>query len=120
MSNFDQCPARRCAMLHPSPHNRLHSSVTESWKLPPDPEAGRIMPIAHFPGGPLLTFIERQRCLRCASRMMLSRISPRPIGFEHRRFECLKCKYVEDEVIANDPMESASVGWLAGELRAPN
>jgi hypothetical protein len=76
-------------MLHPSPHNRLHSSVTESWKLPPDPEAGRIMPIAHFPGGPLLTSIERPRCLRCASRMMLSRISPRPIGFEHRRFECL-------------------------------
>ena len=78
------------------------------------------MPTAHFPGGPLLTSIERPRCLHCTSRMMLSRISPGPIGFEHRRFECSKCKYVEDEVIASDPMETASVGWLAGELRAPN
>jgi hypothetical protein len=78
------------------------------------------MPTAHFPGGPLLTSIERPRCLHCTSRMMLMRISPGPIGFEHRRFECLKCKYGQDEVIASDPMESASVGWLAGELRAPN
>jgi len=52
--------------------------------------------------------------------MMLTRISSGPIGFEHRRFECLKCKYVEDEVIASDPMVSASAGWLAGGLRAPD
>jgi hypothetical protein len=41
-------------------------------------------------------------------------------GFEHRRFECPKCSSVQNEVVASDPMKSASVGWLAGELRAPN
>ena len=78
------------------------------------------MPTTYFPGGPLLTSIERPRCLRCTSRMLLTRISPGPVGFEHRRFECVRCKYVENEVITSDPMKSASVGWLAGELRAPN
>jgi hypothetical protein len=52
--------------------------------------------------------------------MMLARINPDPIGFEHRLFECPKCDAVQNEVIASDPMKSASVGWLAGELRAPN
>src|SRR3954454_21685577 len=107
-------------MLHPSPRTRRLSSVTESWKLPPDPEGGSIMPTAQFPGGPVLTSIERPRCLHCTSRMMLTCISSGPIGFEHRRFECLKCKYVEEDVIASDPMVSASAGWLAGGLRAPD
>jgi len=77
------------------------------------------MSLDHFPGGPLLTSIERPRCLHCTSRMMLTRINPGPVGFEHRWFECPKCKYAEDEVIASDPMNPASQGWLAGELRAP-
>lgn len=45
--------------------------------------------------------------------MMLSRISPGPIGFEHRLFECPTCDFVQNEVVASDPMKSASVGWLA-------
>jgi hypothetical protein len=73
-----------------------------------------------FSAGPSLTSIERRRCSLCASRMMLARISPGPIGFEHRLFECPKCDSVQNEVIASDPMKSASVGWLAGELGAPN
>jgi hypothetical protein len=54
------------------------------------------------------------------SRMMLARISPGSMGFEHRRFECPKCDSVQNEVVSSDPMKSAYVGWFAGELRAPN
>ncbi len=75
------------------------------------------MPLAYFPSGPSLTSIERPRCSRCTSRMMLARISPGPMTFEHRRFECPKCNYVLNQIVASDPMQSA---WLAGELRAPN
>ena len=78
------------------------------------------MPQSYLFSGPSLPSIERPRCSHCTSRMMLARISPGPIGFEHRRFECPKCDSVQNEVIASDPMKSASVGWLAGELRAPN
>jgi len=42
------------------------------------------------------------------------------MGFEHRRFECPKCDSVQNEVVASDPMKSVYIGWLAGELRAPN
>jgi hypothetical protein len=67
-----------------------------------------------------LTAIERPRCLRCQKRMMLERVSPGPIGFEHRLFECPKCDHVEISVIACDPFKSKAAGWLAGELKAPN
>ena len=78
------------------------------------------MPRGSFSSGPSLTSIERPRCLRCTSPMMLARIIPGPMGFEHRRFECPKCNSVRNEVVASDPMKSAYVGWFAGELRAPN
>jgi hypothetical protein len=52
--------------------------------------------------------------------MMLAHTSAGPMGFEHRKFECPKCNYVQNEVVASDPMKSASVGWVSGELRAPN
>jgi hypothetical protein len=67
-----------------------------------------------------LTNIERARCSRCHTRMMLERVSSGPIGFEHRLFECPKCDQVEIRVIASDPLKSNAVGWLVGELRAPN
>ena len=67
-----------------------------------------------------LTAIERPRCSRCQTRMMLERVSPGPVGFEHRLFECPKCDQVELRFIASDPLKSDAVGWLAGELRAPN
>ena len=66
-----------------------------------------------------LTPIERPRCSHCTSRMMLARINPGSMGFEHRLFECPTCDFLQNEVVASDPMKSASVGWLAGELRAP-
>jgi hypothetical protein len=34
-----------------------------------------------------LTDIERPRCSRCQTRMMLERISSGPVGFEHRLFD---------------------------------
>jgi hypothetical protein len=52
--------------------------------------------------------------------MMLERINPGPTGFEHRLFECPKCDFVQIEVVASDPMKSASAGWLDSELMAPN
>lgn len=67
-----------------------------------------------------LTAIERPRCFRCQTRMMLERVSPGPTGFEHRLFECPRCDHVEINVIESDPFKSKVVGWLAGELRAPH
>src|SRR6266436_34852 len=84
------------------------------------PNAGSVMPQAYLSCGPSLTRIERPHCSRCVSRMMLARIGPGPMGFEHRRFECPKCNFVQNEADASDPIQSVYVGWLAGELRAPN
>jgi hypothetical protein len=67
-----------------------------------------------------LIAIERPRCSRCQTRMMLERVSAGPIGFEHRLFECPKGYHIEMNVIASDPFTSKAAGWLAGELRAPN
>jgi Zn finger protein HypA/HybF involved in hydrogenase expression len=67
-----------------------------------------------------LTDIERLRCSRCQTRMMLERVTSGPTGFEHRLFECPKCDHVEINVIASDPFTSKVAGWLASELRAPN
>jgi len=51
--------------------------------------------------------------------MMLERISPGPIGFEQRLFECPRCNHVEISVIASDPFNSKAAGWLAGEPGTP-
>jgi ribosomal protein S27AE len=74
----------------------------------------------HFNSDPSLTPIERPRCSRCTSRMMLARIIHGPMTFENRRFECPKCNYVQNQIVATDPMQSAYLGWLAEELRAPS
>jgi hypothetical protein len=44
--------------------------------------------------------------------MMLARISPGSVGFEHRWFECPVCKSITEEVVASDPMNSSSEGRL--------
>jgi hypothetical protein len=51
--------------------------------------------------------------------MRLARISPGPSGYDLRTFECSKCEHVLKEMISTDPMKSDKVGWLAGELKAP-
>jgi hypothetical protein len=67
---------------------------------------------------PLLA-IQRLRCQKCRTRMMLASISPGPTGFELRTFNCSKCGRVEKIVITLDPMKSGAVGWFAGELQPP-
>lgn len=67
---------------------------------------------------PLLA-IQRLRCPKCQTSMMLAHISPGPTGFELRTFDCAKCDHVEQVAIASDPMKSGDVGWLVGELRPP-
>jgi uncharacterized C2H2 Zn-finger protein len=67
-----------------------------------------------------LTAIERPRCPRCQTRMILERVSRGPIGFDHRLFECPRCDQVEISVIASDPFKSKAAGWIDAELRAPS
>ena len=86
----------------------------ESVMLPPN--AGSIVPSSPQ----LLTAVERLRCSRCQTRMMLERVSPGPIGFERRLFECPKCDHVEISVIASVPFESRAASWLSEQPRAPN
>jgi hypothetical protein len=85
-------------------------SVTESSvTLPPHP-------VSNVSDQHPISPLERPRCARCQTRMMLERTSPGPIGFEHRVFECPKCNHVETRVIASDPFNSKAAGWLSGEL----
>jgi hypothetical protein len=67
---------------------------------------------------PLLA-IQRLRCPKCQTRMMLARIAPGLTGFELRTFGCSKCERVEQVAVASDPMKSGDVGWLVGELQSP-
>src|ERR1700730_8431848 len=102
-------------MLVTSPLRHRQPSVTESRSLS-RPTQGSIVPSSPQ----LLTAVERLRCSRCQTRMMLERVSPGPIGFEHRLFECPKCDHVEISVIASVPFESRAASWLSEQPRAPN
>jgi hypothetical protein len=51
--------------------------------------------------------------------MMVERVTPGPVGFEHWLFECPKCDQVEINVTASDPMKSEAAGWLVEEIRSP-
>ena len=64
-----------------------------------------------------LSALERPRCLKCQSRMMLARISPAGKGREERLFECPECDHAETAIV-EDPLKSA-LGWLASELKPP-
>ena len=64
-----------------------------------------------------LSAIERPRCLKCHTMMMLARISPAGEGREQRLFECPKCDYTE-MAIMEDPLKQAA-GWLGSELKPP-
>ncbi|CAN7412908.1 response regulator [Bradyrhizobium sp. LjRoot220] len=65
-----------------------------------------------------LSWIERPRCGRCLSRMMLARIAPLPDGSEERTFECPKCNAIETKTIA-DPLKSEAVVRLTTNVRPP-
>ena len=48
--------------------------------------------------------------------MRTTAVSDGPEGFEHRRFECLKCTVAETRTLASDPIKSDALHWLSGEL----
>jgi hypothetical protein len=106
-------------MVASSPPRQWQFSVTESSVTLP-PLQGSVMSKSQLSPTSRLTPIERPRRPQCTSRMTLTSTSPGPIGFEHRLFDCPDCNSVQKRVVMSDPMKSASAGWLAGELIAPN
>jgi hypothetical protein len=60
----------------------------------------------------------RSACPKCNTRMTLARVAQGPEGFEHQSFECRSCDHAENVVVALDPLNPNSLGWLAGELGA--
>lgn len=66
----------------------------------------------------MLTSIERPRCRRCQTRMMLARIARQLDGSEKRTFECSKCDVVETRTIV-DPLKSEAVERLTLNVRRP-
>ena len=75
----------------------------EIWKRP-DPE---LLPV------------HRPRCPRCQVRMLAIGVSTGPEGFEHRLFECPKCKHTEEKILASDPLGSSATGSLNNDLQPP-
>ena len=66
--------------------------------------------------------IQRPLCAVCQTRTMLARVTPGPIGFDIRTFECPACKHISQTVVELlfDPMKSLRAnGWLQGQLQAP-
>ena len=55
-----------------------------------------------------------------AKGMRTTAVSDGPDGFEHRRFECLKCTVTEIRTLASDPLRSDALRWLSSELRRPD
>lgn len=68
-----------------------------------------------FPVSPL----ERPRCPRCQTRMMLARREYHEADrTENRLFECSKCDFVETKVVT-DPLQSGALARLANGIRPP-
>jgi hypothetical protein len=65
--------------------------------------------------------IERHRCPKCQTQMVLARTTPARLGFDVRTLECANCHHIHKEHRAADPMTSSEVlGWFLGELKTPN
>jgi hypothetical protein len=79
----------------------LFFAIMASWKKP-DPE---LLPI------------HRPRCPRCQLRMLAVGVSTGPEGFEHRLFECPKCKHAEEKILASDPLGSGAAEWSNSDLQ---
>jgi hypothetical protein len=66
--------------------------------------------------------IRRPICPTCQTRTVLARVTPGPIGFDIRTFECPACNHVHQTVVELliDPMKSITANaWLRGQLQAP-
>jgi hypothetical protein len=64
--------------------------------------------------------IRRPICPTCQTRTVLARVTPGPIGFDIRTFECRACHDVHQTVVELiDPMKSLRTeAWLRGQLQA--
>jgi hypothetical protein len=66
--------------------------------------------------------IKRPLCPACQTSTKLARVTPGPIGFDIRTFECPACNHVHQTVVEliRDPMKSVTTNaWLRGQLQAP-
>jgi hypothetical protein len=63
--------------------------------------------------------IQQPHCSNCQTEMALSRIMPSRSKLDLRTFECAKCNRIEKVVVAVDPINSYTLGWLLSELRPP-
>jgi hypothetical protein len=62
--------------------------------------------------------IERPRCPRCRTRMLLARRIQISSTSEKRTFDCPKCTFIQTQ-ISDDPLKSDALRWLSGELGRP-
>jgi hypothetical protein len=76
------------------------------------------MPGSHIRSEPSRLPIERPRCPKCQSRMMLAHIEPGPAHSDLRTFERLKCNHLH-KMLVDDPMKSDKAGWQNSGLKAP-
>jgi hypothetical protein len=67
---------------------------------------------------PILVPIERPRCTRCQTRMMLARIEPLRGRSDKRTFECPNCSFIETTIVG-DPIKSEAIARLAAAIRPP-
>jgi Zn ribbon nucleic-acid-binding protein len=58
-------------------------------------------------------------CPNCKAPMTLATVKPGSIESEHQSFECQSCGHAEEVVVAPDPVNSNTFGWLDGELGVP-
>jgi hypothetical protein len=49
--------------------------------------------------------------------MLAVGVSTGPEGFEHRLFECPKCKHAEEKILASDPLGSGAAEWSNSDLQ---
>jgi hypothetical protein len=63
--------------------------------------------------------IQQPRCPNCETEMTPGRIMPSRSNRDLRTFACAKCNRTEKIVVAIDPINSFTLGWLLSELRPP-
>jgi hypothetical protein len=51
--------------------------------------------------------------------MLAIGVSARSEGFEHRLFECSKCKHAEEKILASGAFGSSATGRRNGDLQSP-